>query len=106
MITRLADPGRMKLLSALVRDPNLIHLEGERPVNQGPMVMAWLLEAAGHHGGYLESFQVRFVTEILAGDVVSCLVTQRRPTPHGVDLLLEARVHDTVVAAAVASVQT
>lgn len=105
MTTRLADPVGMKLLSALVRDPNLIHLVGERPVNQGPIVMTWLLETARQEG-FVSSFRVRFVSEIRGGDTVTCTVATRVPTSDGLDLTLEAYVVDTLVAAATASVRT
>lgn len=92
----------MRLLSALTRDPNLIHLEGEHPVNQGPMVMSWLMEAARREGCDLASFRIRFVAEIRGGDVVDCTVVDRRHGSRGIDLVLEARVGETLVATAMA----
>lgn len=105
MITRRAEPMGMKLLSALVRDPNLIHLEGDRPVNQGPIVMAWLLETARCEGD-ISAFRVRFVSEIVGGDVVTCRVSERGMTSPDLELALEAHVDDRLVATAKARVRT
>lgn len=104
MSTFQAEPRNMKLLSALVRDPNMIHLEGDRPVNQGPIVMSWLLQTARQDGGAVTAFRVRFVSEIRGGDVVTCTVSERRPTPQGHDLTLVATVGDRIAATAEASV--
>jgi hypothetical protein len=99
----IADPEKMKLLSALTRDPNLIHLEGDRPVNQGPIAMTWLMEQARHMAGPDEAlvrFKIRFVGKIYAGDEVSYAVERdvsRR------EVRLRATVDDNVVADATAT---
>jgi hypothetical protein len=91
----------MKLLSALTRDPNLIHLEGARPTNQGPIVMMWLVEQARMLLGperRLSGFRIRFVGEILAGDRVDFEVDD-----DGDGLDLRALVGERIVARARAS---
>lgn len=76
------DPEKMKLLAALLRDPNPIHLDpdavrrnglGERLVNQGPtnlgyvqnMLLAW---AGG--ADRIRGMSMRFAANVFAGDRV------------------------------------
>jgi hypothetical protein len=106
--TRTADPLKMRLLSALTRDPNLIHLAGPRPVNQGPIVMSWLIDeavrAAGEHAS-MRRFRIRFMSEIRGGDEVQCEILESASTDHGVEMVVQARVGDRVTARADASFQ-
>jgi hypothetical protein len=97
-----ADPEKMKLLSALTRDPNLIHLEGERPVNQGPIAMTWLMEQARRLAGGddLTQFKIRFIDRIYAGDEVEFEVETGAP---GGEITLFAIIEGRVVAKATAA---
>lgn len=73
---------RMKVLAALIQDPNPIHFDpaavaalgmGDRIVNQGPINLAYvmnLLQAWGGPGTRLRRIQVRFLGNVLAGDDV------------------------------------
>jgi 3-hydroxybutyryl-CoA dehydratase len=62
----------MKTLAVVLDDPNPIHLEGPRPVNQGPANLAWVLDMAREAlpGATLRSVQVRFLANVFAGDKV------------------------------------
>jgi acyl dehydratase len=75
---------KMKLMAALLRDPNPIHLDeeavrrlgmGDRVVNQGPANQAYLVNMllgfAGDPGG-IRSVTVRFLGNVFAGDRVEC----------------------------------
>ena len=71
---------KMKTMAALLCDSNPIHWDvatvralgmGDRPVNQGPNNMAYVMTMlTSWAGGYdrLRSFQVRFVSNVFAGD--------------------------------------
>jgi 3-hydroxybutyryl-CoA dehydratase len=63
---------RMKTLAVVLDDPNPIHLEGPRPVNQGPANLAWVLDMvrAAFPEATLRSVQVRFLANVFAGDRV------------------------------------
>ena len=50
---------RMKTLAVVLDDPNPIHLTGDRPVNQGPANLAWVLDV-----------KVRFLANVVARDRV------------------------------------
>ena len=74
------DPEKMKTMAALLRDPNPIHWDvdvvrqlgmGDRPVNQGPNNMAYLVNLlAAFAGGYerVRGLRVRFLGNVFAGD--------------------------------------
>lgn len=74
------DAEKMKTMAALLRDPNPIHWDvasvqalgmGDRPVNQGPNNMAYLVNLlAGYAGGFdrIRRLQVRFLANVFAGD--------------------------------------
>jgi len=78
------DPEKMKLMAALLRDPNPIHIDadavaalglGERPINQGPANLSYLLNmVVGWRGAIdsLRSVDVRFLGNVFAGDRVEC----------------------------------
>lgn len=71
---------KMKTTAALLADPNPIHWDvaavralgmGERPVNQGPLNMAYVQNMlAAFSGGHdrLRRFRVRFLDNVFAGD--------------------------------------
>jgi acyl dehydratase len=87
------DAEKMKTMASILRDPNPIHWDvgavrdlglGDRPVNQGPNNMAYLVNLlAGYAGGFdrVRRLQVRFLANVFAGDR---LVAGGRVT--GVDL--------------------
>jgi acyl dehydratase len=76
------DPEKMKVMTALLADPNPIHFDPralaalgmpERTVNQGPLNMGYLQTMLARWAGgrdRLLSFQVRFRGNVLAGDRV------------------------------------
>lgn len=71
---------KMKTTAALLADPNPIHWDveavralgmGDRPINQGPLNMAYVLNmVAAWSGGHdrLRRFRVRFRGNVFAGD--------------------------------------
>jgi acyl dehydratase len=75
---------KMKLMAALLRDPNPIHLDpdavsslgmGDRVVNQGPANQAYLvnmLVAFAGDPGAIRRVSVRFLGNVFAGDRVEC----------------------------------
>ncbi len=78
------DEARMKTMAALLRDPNPIHFDaeavrslglGDRPVNQGPLNVAYVVNAllawAGGDPAALRHLQVRFTGNVFAGDRVT-----------------------------------
>jgi acyl dehydratase len=83
---------KMKTTAALLNDPNPIHWDvesvrrfglGDRPVNQGPLNMAYVMNMlAAWSGGHdrLRRFRVRFMGNVFAGDhlCASGLVTAVR----------------------------
>lgn len=74
------DAEKMKTMALLLRDPNPIHWDvdsvralgmGDRPVNQGPNNMAYLVSLlANYAGGFdrVTSLSVRFLSNVFAGD--------------------------------------
>jgi acyl dehydratase len=77
-----ADPAAMKTMAALLRDPNMIHLDpavseslgfGPHVVNQGPISMGWvhtmLARAAGGPENVL-STRIRFHDTVFGGERV------------------------------------
>lgn len=93
----LVDAQPMKTMAALLGDPNPIHWDrrslaalglGDRPVNQGPLNMGYLMTMlarwAGGRDRILE-FRVRFLGNVLAGDLVRTegTVTGLRATEAG-----------------------
>jgi acyl dehydratase len=77
------DTEKMKTMAALLRDPNPIHFDldvvralglGERPVNQGPIHFAYLMNmVAAWAGGFdrLRTIDVRFQGNVFGGDEVA-----------------------------------
>lgn len=76
------DPQRMKTMAALLRDPNPIHFDlesvarlglGDRPVNQGPIHFAYLMNMLSSWAGgaqHLRDVDVRFLGNVFGGDHV------------------------------------
>lgn len=91
------DPEKMKVMAALLGDPNRIHFDSRlleelgldpRPVNQGPLNMGYLQTMLARWAGGRErilSFQVRFLGNVLAGDRVRAegTVTEVRDDDRG-----------------------
>jgi acyl dehydratase len=81
------DPARMKTMALLLDDPNPLHWDAEalrrggfdeRPFNQGPTNMSYLMEMAIRVGGgrtALRRFSVRFLGNVLAGQRLECTGT-------------------------------
>ena len=75
---------KMKTMAAILRDPNPIHYDvdtvrelglGDRPVNQGPINMSYLLNLVTRWAGgtsRLRRFTVRFLGNVFAGERVEC----------------------------------
>lgn len=88
---------KMKTMAALLGDPNTIHWDtddvrrlglGDRPVNQGPNNMGYVIDMLADWVGGPENFRrlkVRFAGNVFAGDrlVASGRVTEVRPAPEG-----------------------
>jgi acyl dehydratase len=78
------DPEKMKLMAAILRDPNPIHYDaervrelgmGDRTVNQGPSNMSYLLNMVADWAGGVEALRladIRFLGNVFAGDRVEC----------------------------------
>lgn len=93
----LVDPAPMKVVAALLGDPNPIHYDPRalsvlgmdpRPVNQGPLNMGYLQTMLARWAGGRDrilDFRVRFQGNVLAGDTVvaSGRVTDVRDTDQG-----------------------
>lgn len=93
----VVDAEKMKVMAALLADPNPIHFDpralaalgmDERPVNQGPLNMGYLQTMLARWAGgrdRLLSFRVRFRGNVLAGDTVRAhgRVSALRPTEGG-----------------------
>lgn len=74
------DAERMKTMAAILQDPNPIHFDtastralgmGDRPVNQGPTNLTWLLESVRRFAGgadRLVSIQIRFLGNVFGGE--------------------------------------
>jgi acyl dehydratase len=72
----------MKTMAALLRDPNPIHFDvdavralgmGDRPVNQGPSNMAYVVSMLSAYAGgpdRIRRLRVRFLGNVLGGDRV------------------------------------
>lgn len=89
--------GKMKTMAALLGDPNTIHWDvddvrrlglGDRPVNQGPNNMGYVIDMltdwAGGPAAY-RRMKVRFLGNVFAGDrlVAGGKVTAVRQAPEG-----------------------
>lgn len=78
----VADPAAMKTMAALLRDPNMIHLDpavsealgfGPRVVNQGPISMGWVHSMLARAAGGPEnvvSTRIRFHDMVFSGERV------------------------------------
>jgi acyl dehydratase len=79
-VVESVDPEKMKIMAAILQDPNPIHFDvdvvralgyGDRPINQGPINMAWFMECAVHFAGGRDRLlrtQMRFLGNVFAGE--------------------------------------
>ena len=88
---------KMKTMAALLGDPNTIHWDvddvrrlglGDRPVNQGPNNMGYVIDMLADWAGGPANFRrlkVRFLGNVLAEDrlVAGGKITGVRPSPEG-----------------------
>lgn len=84
LIVESVEPGPMKTMAMLLRDPNPIHWDtevtgrlglGDRPINQGPINLGYLTELAGRAAGgtrNIRRLSFRFLGNVFAGDRVVC----------------------------------
>lgn len=80
LVIDYVDPEKMKTMALLLRDPNPIHWDvdavrelgmGDRPINQGPNNMAYLVNMlAAYAGGFdkVRDLRVRFLSNVFGGD--------------------------------------
>jgi acyl dehydratase len=105
------DPEKMKLMAAILRDPNPIHFDaarvaelgmGDRVVNQGPSNMSYLLNMVTNWSGgvgTLRSADMRFLGNVFGGDRVVCRGTVVAVDQGAVTIDVEASVDDRPVLA-------
>lgn len=84
LVIESVDPGRMKTMAVLLRDPNPIHWDvevvrglglGDRPINQGTINVGYLMELVLRAAGgpqNVKRFSARFAGNVFAGDRVVC----------------------------------
>src|SRR3546814_7581491 len=107
------DPATLKLVAALMDDPNPIHFDtaaaraaglGDRPVAQGPLTFGYLLvmaaRAVGGHDG-LRQARIRFLGNVFAGDRLECtgVIHEVTPDPQPIPLRCRAEAAGRPVAA-------
>jgi acyl dehydratase len=105
------DPEKMKLMAAILRDPNPIHFDaervaelgmGDRVVNQGPSNMSYLLNMVTNWSGgvgTLRSADMRFLGNVFGGDHVVCRGTVVAVEDGTVTIDVQASVDDRPVLA-------
>lgn len=103
------DPEKMKLMAAILRDPNPIHFDaervkelgmGDRVVNQGPSNMSYLMNMVTRWSGgigTLRSAEMRFLGNVFGGDRVVCRGTVVTVDPGDITVDVEATVDDRPV---------
>lgn len=81
------DAARMKTMAAILQDPNPIHFDvdvvkalgmGDKPVTQGPLNMAYLIECISRFAGgpqALRRLKLRFLGNAFAGERLECTGT-------------------------------
>jgi acyl dehydratase len=111
LVIEAVDAEKMKLMAAILRDPNPIHFDvdavkalglGDRVVNQGPSNMSYLLNMVTQWSGgvaTLQSVAMRFLGNVFAGDRLECSgrVTAIDPETGLVTLEVAATVGDRAV---------
>ena len=86
-LERTTDPQQMKLMAALLQDPNPIHFDlasveslglGHRVITQGPMTLSFVAELLAAWAGGPEAvrlLRVRMLGNVFGGDTVTCTAT-------------------------------
>ena len=86
-VVESVSPEPMKTMAAILQDPNPIHYDarsvrslglGDRPVNQGPSNLGYLIEMVVRFAGSPEallSIRARFLGNVFAGERVECTGT-------------------------------
>jgi acyl dehydratase len=111
LVIESVDAEKMKLMAAILRDPNPIHFDaervrelglGERVVNQGPTHLSYLLNMVTKWSGgvpTLRKVSVRFLGNVFAEDRVECRgrVAEVDQSAGEATLDVEARVDDRLV---------
>jgi len=120
LVIAAVDPGKMKTMAVLLRDPNPIHWDptitsrlglGERPINQGPINAGYLVEMVlrnlGGDVAALKRFCVRFTGNVLSGQRVECTgrVLEIDESAGTADLELRAHADGNLVLAGTAVVR-
>lgn len=84
LVIEAVDPEKMKLMAALLHDPNPIHFDvesvrelgmGDRVINQGPSNLSYVLNMVTRWSGgvqTLRSVEFRLLGNVFAGDRVEC----------------------------------
>lgn len=84
LVIESVDEEKMKLMTAILRDPNPIHFDadrvrelgmGNRVINQGPSNMSYLLNLVTRWAGGISSLrtaEIRFLGNVFGGDRVEC----------------------------------
>jgi acyl dehydratase len=118
LVIEQVDAERMKLMAAILRDPNPIHFDaervrelgmGEKTVNQGPSNMSYLLNMVTQWSGgvpTLRSVAMRFHGNVFADDRVECRGRVAAVEAGLVTLDVEAAVGDRQVLAGTVVVAT
>lgn len=110
-VVECVDAEKMKLMAALLRDPNPIHFDaesvrmlglGSRPINQGPTNLSYVLELVTRWSGGVTTLQhvdARFLGNVFAGDRVECAGRVREVSESTGEIVVdvEARVGDRPV---------
>lgn len=119
-VTHVTDPEQMKLMAALLRDPNPIHFDvesvrklglGDRVITQGPMTLSFVADMvarwAGGQEAALHSLRVRMLGNVFGGDTVVCSgrVTEVDEASGLVTLEVQAAVDGTPVVGGTAVVR-
>jgi acyl dehydratase len=113
LVIESVDPEKMKLMAALLRDPNPIHLDaeavkalglGDRVINQGPTNLSYLVNMVMREFGdasRVRQIDVRFLGNVFAGDRVECsgVVTDVDPQTERITLEVRAAANDQPVLA-------
>lgn len=84
LVIESVDPEKMKLMAALLNDPNPIHFDvstvrelgmGDRVINQGPSNLSYVLNMVTRWSGGVEtlrSVELRLLGNVYAGERVEC----------------------------------
>jgi acyl dehydratase len=116
-VTHVTDTEQMKLMAALLRDPNPIHFDvesvkslglGDRVITQGPMTLSFVADMVVAWAGQeaLRSLRVRMLGNVFGGDTVVCSgrVTEIDEAAGLISLEVQAAVGETPVVGGTATV--